>query len=109
MARASVLPVPPDTTVDQLRVDGVGVSHADRRVLTDVSFVVGPAAPVGLIGENGSGKSTLLRIAAGRLEPDAGVVVRPPATGLLEQEPSFRSHDTVESVIAAALEAAAAA
>jgi len=109
MARTSVLPASLQAAADQLRIEGVSRLHADRRVLTDVSFVVGPAAPVGLIGENGSGKSTLLRIAAGRIEPDAGVVVRPPAIGLLEQEPSFRSHDTVDSVIGAALQEAAAA
>lgn len=57
-----------------LRVDGLSFSYADRRVLTDISFVVPAGDRVGLIGENGSGKSTLLRAVAGVLEPDTGAV-----------------------------------
>ena len=60
MARTSVLPTSLHAATDQLRIEGVSHLHADRRVLTDVSFVVGPAAPVGLIGENGSGGVTCL-------------------------------------------------
>lgn len=76
-----------------LRVDGVSVSFADRRVLTDVSFSVTSGSPVGLIGENGSGKSTLLRVIAGLTVPDAGSVSAaapgggPAHVGLLQQEP----------------------
>ena len=40
----------------QLRIDGVSRTFGDRRVLSDVSLVVGPEARVGLIGENGAGK-----------------------------------------------------
>ncbi len=43
------------------------------------------AERVGSVGRNGSGKSTLLRIAAGLIEPSAGVVRRSGAVGALEQ------------------------
>jgi macrolide transport system ATP-binding/permease protein len=109
MARTSAPSPSLQAAADQLRIEGVSRSHAARRVLTDVSFTVGPAAPVGLIGENGSGKSTLLRVAAGHLEPDAGTVVRPVRMGLLEQEPAFPPSHTVAAVLDAALAEAAEA
>lgn len=55
-----------------LRLDGISVSFGQRRVLTNVSFIVSAGECAGLVGENGSGKSTLLRVAAALIEPDAG-------------------------------------
>ena len=100
-----------------LRIDGVSISFADRRVLSDVCMVVPSGERTGLIGENGSGKSTLLRIAAGLTTPDAGNVAvvgaggMPPRIGLLHQERAFDPSDTIasalESAIAPVREAAA--
>ncbi|MBB6050086.1 ATP-binding cassette domain-containing protein [Armatimonas rosea] len=42
--------------------------------LDDVSFVVHPGQPVGIIGHNGSGKSTLLKLLTGILKPTEGTV-----------------------------------
>ena len=84
-----------------LRVDGLSFSYPDRRVLTDVSFIVPAGDRVGLIGENGSGKSTLLRVLAGLLEPSAGAVTLnapdtyTPKVGLLHQEPPFSTTATI--------------
>ena len=94
---------------DQLRIDGVSRTFGDRRVLTDVSLVVGPASRVGLIGENGAGKSTLLRIVAGLDEPDAGVVETPERTELLRQELPYPRGETVGRVLDDALADAAGA
>ncbi|WP_424348423.1 ABC-F family ATP-binding cassette domain-containing protein [Kocuria sp. CH-021] len=69
-----------------LRLDGIGVSHPGRRVLTDVSLTVTAGERIGLIGENGAGKTTLLHVAAGLLVPATGTVHRPGRTGLLRQE-----------------------
>lgn len=100
-----------------LRIDGVSLTLAGTRVLTDVSFSVPPRGRVGLIGENGSGKSTLLRVLAGLSEPDVGSVSvtapgRPPRVGLLHQEAPFASGQTVgealETAVSAAREAAGA-
>jgi macrolide transport system ATP-binding/permease protein len=102
MAYPSMPSTPGDPSA-QLRVDGVGHAYTGRRVLTDVSFTVGPAAPVGLIGENGSGKSTLLRMIAGLLEPLSGTVRAPVRTRLLEQEPSLPGAATIEEVLLSAL------
>jgi ABC-2 type transport system ATP-binding protein/lipopolysaccharide transport system ATP-binding protein len=43
--------------------------------LENVSFEVGQGEALGVIGHNGAGKSTLLRVAAGILQPRAGVAV----------------------------------
>ena len=55
-----------------LRVDGVSLAFADRRVLTDVSFVVSADERVGIIGENGSGKSTFTNMLTGILPISSG-------------------------------------
>ncbi|WP_454932611.1 ABC-F family ATP-binding cassette domain-containing protein [Actinomyces oricola] len=92
-----------------LRVDGLSFSYPDRRVLTDVSFVVSAGDRVGLIGENGSGKSTLLRAIAGVLQPSAGTVTintpetDPPVVGLLHQEPPFSPTATITESLESAL------
>jgi manganese/iron transport system ATP-binding protein len=55
-----------------LRVEGVAVDLAGRRVLRDVDICVDPSEQVGLIGPNGAGKTTLLRSLLGLLPLSAG-------------------------------------
>lgn len=93
-----------------LRVDAVSVVFPDRRVLTDVSFVVSAGQRIGVIGENGSGKSTLLRVAAGLLEADSGSVHAVgrsagslATVGLLHQEAPFRPADSVHQALETAV------
>jgi ATP-binding cassette subfamily B protein len=47
----------------------------ERRVLSDVSFFVGPGEKVALVGLNGSGKSTIGQIASGLYRPEQGSVL----------------------------------
>jgi ATP-binding cassette subfamily F protein uup len=47
-----------------------------RTLFADLSLVLSPKDTLGLLGPNGSGKSTLIRLLTGKLEPDAGEVVR---------------------------------
>ena len=46
----------------------------EKNVLKDVTFSVGAAEVVGLLGKNGAGKTTLIRIAMGMLEAQQGSV-----------------------------------
>ena len=57
-----------------LTADGISFAYDDRRILQDVSLVVGAGEFVGLIGANGSGKTTLLRVLLGLLAPKTGAV-----------------------------------
>jgi ATP-binding cassette subfamily F protein uup len=54
----------------------VSVTLGHRRLLSDVTWRLGPGQRVALVGANGSGKTTLLRLLAGDLAPDAGEVQR---------------------------------
>jgi len=82
------------------------VSHAygERPVLDDVSLTAAPGRRIGLVGDNGAGKSTLLRILAGTEIPDAGTVVRPENTAMLEQDlrqpPEATIHEVIEDALA---------
>ena len=59
-----------------IRTEGLGFRHPrqKRPALTDVSFSVGAAEWVGLLGPNGGGKTTLLRLLLGQLDPDSGTI-----------------------------------
>ncbi|HEV7301580.1 MAG TPA: ABC-F family ATP-binding cassette domain-containing protein [Tepidisphaeraceae bacterium] len=59
-----------------INVERVAKTLGDRKLLTDISFVLAPGTKLGLIGPNGSGKSTLIRLLSGQLEPDAGTIRR---------------------------------
>jgi NitT/TauT family transport system ATP-binding protein len=52
----------------------IAFPSADGPVLADVSFEVGPAECLAILGASGSGKSSLLRCIAGTLAPSAGRV-----------------------------------
>ena len=45
-----------------------------KKVLDDISWIVGPGDRVGILGENGAGKSTLLRVMTGKQTPTSGYV-----------------------------------
>lgn len=82
-----------------LSIDGLSVSYADRRVLTDLSFTARAGDRIGLIGENGTGKSTLLRVIAGAQHADEGLVMRPGSVALLEQELPYPDDTPISRVL----------
>jgi phospholipid/cholesterol/gamma-HCH transport system ATP-binding protein len=53
----------------------VNLSFDDRRVLTDISFILPRGEMILLTGISGSGKSVLLRLAMGLLKPDSGQIL----------------------------------
>ncbi|WP_426309440.1 ABC-F family ATP-binding cassette domain-containing protein [Cellulosimicrobium sp. E-16] len=53
-----------------------GEDGAERVLLDDVTWRLGPGDRYGVVGVNGAGKTTLLALLAGRREPDAGRVKR---------------------------------
>ncbi len=65
--------MPPTTLV---ALEGVTRTHGTRTLLDAVSLGVATGDRVGVVGRNGAGKTTLLQTLVGRLDPDAGRVVR---------------------------------
>ena len=59
-----------------ISVEKVAKTLGDRKLLTNINFVLAPGTKLGLIGPNGSGKSTLIRLLSGQLQPDAGTIKR---------------------------------
>ncbi len=59
-----------------LTCEGISKSMGGRLLFQGLTFALGPAVKLGVLGANGSGKSTLLRILAGEIESDTGEVRR---------------------------------
>jgi simple sugar transport system ATP-binding protein len=57
-----------------LRLAGIRKSYGAVEALKGIDLAVDAGEVVAVCGDNGAGKSTLIRIAAGALEPSAGVV-----------------------------------
>ena len=57
-----------------LRLEGIDAYYADSHVLQDVSFELGEARMLGLLGRNGAGKSTCMNVTMGMLAPRRGRV-----------------------------------
>jgi len=57
-----------------LELEKVSKSFAEKLILEDFTYVIGPRSRVGIIGKNGSGKTTLLNILAGIIKPDTGAI-----------------------------------
>lgn len=68
-----------------LGLHGVSVRRGERCILTGVELVIQGAERIRLTGPNGSGKSTLLGVAAGRVEPTTGEIVRAGGVVTLDQ------------------------
>jgi putative ATP-binding cassette transporter len=75
---------------DDRPADSILVRHVDlvppgaeRRLIRDLSFEVGPEQRVLVVGPSGCGKTSLLRLVSGLWAPAAGSVERPPISELL--------------------------
>jgi ATP-binding cassette subfamily F protein uup len=77
-----------------------------RTLFDNFSLTLSEGDRIGLIGPNGSGKTTLLEILAGNEPPDAGTVAARKLTRLayVPQDSLFEPHETVRSVLTAALD-----
>ena len=50
------------------------ITVTGRKILDDVTWLIGPGDRIGIVGANGAGKSTLLKILDGTIPPTAGHV-----------------------------------
>lgn len=57
-----------------VELQNVSVRYGERKVLDDVSWIIGPGDRYGIVGGNGAGKTTLLNVIRGALAPTAGRV-----------------------------------
>src|SRR5262249_52979099 len=59
---------------DVLDAEDVSLNFGERVMLDHVTFRLGPADRIGLLGPDGAGKTTFLHVPTGRLAPDRGRV-----------------------------------
>jgi ATP-binding cassette subfamily F protein uup len=86
-------------------LEGASLRFADRPILDDVTWRLGPGDRVGLVGVNGSGKTTLLRVLAGSQSLDDGrlrvgqtVRIGYLSQDVAELDPTMRVLEAVESI-----------
>ncbi len=60
--------------INALSLENVNAYYSDSHVLADVSFELGEARMLGLLGRNGAGKTTCMHVAMGLLPPRRGEV-----------------------------------
>ena len=101
-----------------LEVNKLVKTYGGRRVVDEVSFVVGEAEIVGLLGKNGAGKTTSFKMTIGMIPMESGSVLfegedvsKLPmykrarlGMGYLSQQPSVFQRLTVEENLLAILE-----
>jgi ATP-binding cassette subfamily F protein uup len=56
--------------------EAVACDMGERRLFSDLNFILTAGSKVGLVGPNGSGKTTLLRLLRGEIEPAEGSIRR---------------------------------
>ena len=88
-----------------IRFDDIRVEFGAQPVLDAASFVLEPSERVCIVGRNGAGKSTTLKLIAGRIEADAGEIVRRRhlTVAELEQKLPPASETTAAGFVAEAL------
>lgn len=57
-----------------LKIEGIGASYGEFKVLHDISLEVADGETVVAVGPNGAGKTTLLRVISGVLKPTSGAI-----------------------------------
>jgi ATP-binding cassette subfamily F protein uup len=92
-----------------LKLDDITLTFGARPLIAGAALSVAAGERLCLVGRNGSGKSTLLRIAAGLIEPDAGLRFVQPGASVryLPQEPDRTGFATTLAYVAAGLDAGA--
>jgi ABC transport system ATP-binding/permease protein len=59
-----------------IELEDVAYTIEDRKLFSNLNFVIAAGQRVGLVGPNGSGKTTLLRLLRGELNPNRGEIRR---------------------------------
>ena len=68
---------------------GVTCIRGGRLLFDELDLIADPGHAIEISGPNGSGKSSLLRLAAGLLEPTAGIIRRDARVGLVDERLAF--------------------
>jgi ATP-binding cassette subfamily F protein 3 len=94
-----ILPTPQTVGEIPIKATNIVKMYDYEMILADVSLTLVRGERVALIGPNGAGKSTLIKILMGRLEADAGEVVRDQNLKIGYYSQEFETFDFEKSII----------
>lgn len=93
------LPDPQHTSEIPLQARDIGISFNGDTVLSDVSLSIKRGERIALYGPNGAGKSTFIKILMGRLQPDAGEIIRDPELHIGYYSQEFETFDFNKTIL----------
>ncbi len=93
------LPEPKHTSEIPLQVKDISRSFDGNTILSDVSLAIKRGERIALYGPNGAGKSTFIKILMGRLQPDAGEIIRDPELHIGYYSQEFETFDFDKTII----------
>ncbi len=83
----------------EFKAEHISKTYDSHRILTDVSFTVGPGECLAVTGASGIGKTTLLRILLGLEQPDTGrILIDGKPAGRMKAGAVFQENRLVETV-----------
>ena len=86
-----------DDSAEEITSAAQKITVTGRKILDDVTWLIGPGDRFGIVGANGAGKSTLLKILIGEISYDEGEISlkKDASIGYLAQHQDHTFHHTI--------------
>jgi len=60
-----------------ISLQNIGLTYNDKKIFTQISWLISEKSRIGIVGDNGTGKTTLFRVITGESSLDSGSIEIP--------------------------------